>query len=50
MKPGFVKQFVKTLPTDCFKYLILAFPGLPIEKIKTSVFHGSQICQLIKDE
>ena len=40
-----VKQFVKALSTDgdCFKYIILQFSGLPIEKIKSGVFDGSQI-------
>ncbi|XP_041355404.1 protein mono-ADP-ribosyltransferase PARP14-like [Gigantopelta aegis] len=34
IKPGLMKQFVKALPTqcNCFKYLILAFPGLTVEK------------------
>ena len=47
-----MKQFVKALPTigDCFKYIILQFPGLSTEKIKSSVFEGPQIQQLIKDE
>ena len=40
-----MKQFVKALPTDgdCFKYIILQFPGLPIEKTKAGVFDGPQI-------
>ena len=44
-----MKQFVKALPTveDCFKYLILAFPGLSIENIKASVSDGPQIRHLI---
>ena len=52
MKLGLMKQFVKALSTDgdCLKYIILTFPGLSIEKIKTSVFNGPQIRQLIKDE
>lgn len=47
-----MKQFVKALPTDadCFKYIILQFPGLSIEKIKAGVFDDPQIWQLIKDE
>ena len=47
-----MKQFVKALPNEgnCLKYLILAFPGLSIEKIKASVFDVPQIWQLIKDE
>ena len=34
IKLGLMKQFVKALPNegDCLKYLILAFPGLSIEK------------------
>ena len=49
---GFNKKFVKALKTegDCFKYLILAFPGLSVEKIKAGVFDGPQIWQLIKDD
>ena len=52
IKLGVMKQFVKVLPTEgnCFKYLISAFPGLSIEKIKAGVFDGPQILQLIKDE
>ena len=52
IKLGLMKQFVKALPNegDCLKYLILAFPGLSIEKIKAGVFDGPQIRQLIKDE
>ncbi|XP_069623312.1 uncharacterized protein [Ranitomeya imitator] len=52
IKLGLMKQFVKALPTDgdCFKYIMLALPGLSIEKIKAGVFDGPQIRQLIKDE
>ena len=52
MKLGLMKQFVKGLSTDgdCLKYIILTFPGLSIEKIKTGLFNGPQIRQLIKDE
>lgn len=52
IKLGLMKQFVKALSTDgdCLKYIILAFPGLSIEKIKAGVFDGPQIRQLIKDE
>jgi len=35
---------------DCLKYIISAFPGLSIEKIKAGVFDGPQSRQLIKDE
>ena len=47
-----MKQFVKALPNEgnSLKYLILAFPGLSIEKIKAGVFDGPQIRQLIKNE
>ena len=47
-----MKQFVTTLKTegDCFKYLLSAFPGLSVEKIKAGVFDGPQIQQLIKDD
>ena len=48
-----MKQFVKALPIvgDSFKYLILVFPRLSIEKSKTvHVFDGPQIEQHIKDE
>ena len=47
-----MKQFLKALPTDgdCSKYIILAFTGLSIEKIKAGVFYGPQIRQLIRDE
>ena len=39
-KLSLMKQFVKALPTDgnCFKYIILQFPVLPIEKIKAGAF------------
>ena len=50
IKLGLMKQFVKHCLTNCFKYLILAFPRLSIEKINASVFDGLQIRQLIKDE
>ena len=45
MKLGLLKQFIKALPIEgkCFKYNILAFPGLSIEKIKAGVFDGLQI-------
>ena len=47
-----MKQFIKALPTegDCFKYLITACPSQSFEKIKTRVFDGPQIRQLIKDQ
>jgi len=52
MKLGLLKQFIKALPIEgkCFKYHILAFPGLSIEKIKAGVFDGLQILEVIKDE
>ena len=41
-----------TLATDghCFKYIILQFPGLSIEKIKATEFDGLQTWKPIKDE
>ena len=52
IKLGLMKQFVKALSPDgdCLKYIILTFPGLSTEKIIASVFNGSQIRQLIKDQ
>ena len=52
IKLGLMKQFVKALKTEvvCFKYLILAYPGLSIDKIKAGVFDSLQIKQLIKDD
>ena len=40
------------MPThrDCFKYIILLFPGLSIENIKPGVFDGVQIRQPVNDE
>ena len=51
IKLGFMKQFVKALPTDgdCCKYLILAFHRLSFVKIQAGIFDGPQIRQLIKD-
>ena len=39
IKLGLMKQFIKALKTerDCFKYLILEFPGLSIEKKSPSL-------------
>ena len=50
IKLGFMNQFVIALPSesDCFKYLILVFPGLSNEKIKAVAFDGPR--QFIKDE
>ena len=47
-----MKQFFKALLTegDCFKFLILPFPGRSIKKIKADMFNGPQILQLIEDE
>lgn len=52
MKRGFMRQFVKAMPTDgeCFMCPINAFPGLSVEKIKASVFDGPQTQQLVKDD
>ena len=52
IKLGLLKQFVKALPTDgnWFKYIILQFPGLLIEKVKAAMLDSPRIWQLIKDE
>ena len=34
---------------DCFTFLCQAFPGLTMEKLKTCIFDGLQIRQLIRD-
>ena len=46
-----MKQFVKTLDFhgDCFKYIGYTFPGLSEEKLKTEIFTGPQVRQLMKD-
>ena len=51
VEQGLLKKFVKVLPGDCFKVLILAFPSLSSEKkIKVNMFDDPQIQQLIKDD
>ena len=48
-----MKQLVRnTLTADghCFKYIILQFSGLSIEKIKATGFDGLQTWKSIKDE
>ena len=53
IKLGFMKQLLRnTLATDghCFKYIILQFPGLSMEKIKATEFDGLQTWKPIKDE
>ena len=47
-----MKEFVKALNTEenRYQYIFLAFPGLSYEKVKTGVFDGPQIRQLIKDQ
>ena len=52
IKLGLMKEFVKVLNTEenrC-QYILLAFPGLRFEKVKTGVFDAPQIRQLIKDQ
>ena len=43
-----MKQFVKALDKDgdCFNYIAKTFPGLSMEKLKTGIFDGFQICNL----
>ena len=54
IKLGLMKEFVKALNTEgnCYQYIFLAFPGLSYEKVhvKTGVFDGPQIRQLIKNQ
>ncbi|XP_076804684.1 uncharacterized protein LOC143448723 [Clavelina lepadiformis] len=52
IKLGLMRQFFKALTTEsnCFNYLVWAFLGLSIQKIKAGVFDGPQIRQLNKDE
>ena len=51
IKLGLIKQFTKALDMDdgCFTYLCQVFPGLTMEKLKTGIFDGPQIWQLIRD-
>lgn len=51
LKLGLMKQFVKALSTDsdCFQYIVSAFPALSYEKIKGGVFDGPQIRRLLSD-
>lgn len=51
LKLGFMKQFVKALnhESECFRHLVVTFPGLTIEKIKGGVFDGPQIRFLARD-
>ena len=50
IKLGLMKQFVKTLNVegDCFHVICTTFPGLSCDKLKPSVFDGTQIKKLIK--
>ena len=52
IKPGLMKQFVNALNTDgeCFQHVFSVLPGLSFEKIKASVFNGSQIRALVHDQ
>ena len=47
-----MKEFVKALNAEenRYQYILLAFPGLSYEKVKTMVFDGPQIRLLIKDQ
>ncbi|GFY01569.1 uncharacterized protein TNCV_2607531 [Trichonephila clavipes] len=51
IKLSIMKQFVKALAKsgECFNFLSRKFPGLSIEKLKSSIFDGPQIRQLVKD-
>ena len=45
-----MKQFIKTLDVkdDCLQLIFITFPGLSYDKIKTSVFDGTQIKRFTK--
>ena len=47
-----MKQFVKALDKDgdCFNYIAKTFPDLSMEKLKTGIFYGPQICKLMQDQ
>ena len=47
-----MKQFVKVLPLegDSFKYVMTAFSGQSLEKLKAGVLDGPHIRQLMKDQ
>lgn len=51
IKLGIMKQFVKALDKegDCFKYICRKFSKLSMEKLKSGIFDGPQIRQLMKD-
>ena len=51
IKLGLMKQFVRALNKEgaCFGYISNKFPGLSIEKLKSGIFDGPQIRQLIGD-
>ena len=51
IKLGLIKQFTKALDKDVdyFTYFCQAFPWLTMEKLKTGIFDGPQIRQLIRD-
>ena len=52
IKVGLMKQFVKTLDKegDCFQYICKSFPCLSNEKLKSGIFDGPQIQQLMRDQ
>ena len=47
-----MKQFVKALDKDgdCFQYICKSFPSLSNEKLKTGIFDGPQVRQLMRDQ
>ena len=54
IKLGLMKQFVKALDkdSDCFliPYTAKTFPGLSMEKLKSGIFDGPEICKLIQNQ
>ena len=51
-KLGLMKQCVKALDKDddCFNYIAKSFPGLSLEKLKSGIYDGPQICKLMQDQ
>ena len=52
IKLGLMKPFVKALDKDgdCFSYIANTFPRLNMEKHKTVIINGPQICKLMQDQ
>ena len=52
IKLGFMKIFLKALDKDgdCFQYICKSFPSLSNEKLKSGIFDGPQIQQLMRDQ